>query len=484
MSLKAKRLGGWLMVLLLSVASRAAGGDLRLADAVKNRDKEAVRALLKERAGVNTPQPDGATALHWAAHWDDLETADLLIRAGAHVNAANDLGVTPLSLACLNGNAVMVEKLLKAGANPNAARATGETALMTAARTGNWDAVKALLARGAEVNAKETSRGQTALMWAVAERHLEIARSLIDHGSDVRATSNSGFTALMFAAREGDVEAARMLLSHGATVNEAAVDGSTPLLVATVRGHTAFAEFLLDRGADPNADGAGYTALHWAAGTWEASVSGAFGVTAKSSEWSGLGGLKGQAKLEFMKVLLAHGANPNARLTKNPPRFGHSVGFTLKLAGGTPFLLAALAGDASVMRVLAEAGADPLVATDDKMTPLVAAAGIARIVGVSLVTESSALEAIKLAMELGGNVNAANESGDTALHGAAYEGRDTIVQFLAEHGAKVNVKNKSGVTPLMIAEGKGPRVAATNIFHPSTADLLRKLGGDTESGRD
>ena len=469
--------GGWSMTLLLSMVSLAASSDLRLVEAAKKHDTKALRALLKQQADVNTPQADGATALHWAARWDDLETVDLLIRAGAQVNAANDYGVTPLSLACTNRNAAMVEDLLKAGADPSAALSTGETVLMTAARTGNVDVVKALLARGADVTAKEPWRGQTALMWAVSEKHRNVVQVLIEHGADVHARSKSGFTPLLFAAREGDLDTVRMLLAAGANVNEAASDGSSVLLVATVRGDAALAAFLLDQSADPNADGAGYTALHWAAGSWETTLTGGlgFGITAQSGEWSTLSGLRGQEKLELVRALLAHGANPNARLAKNPPRLGFSL-FRLKLAGATPFVLAAMSGDASVMRLLAQAGADPRLTMNDGTTPLMVAAGLGRVVNESRVTESSALEAVKLAVELGGDVNAANESGDTALHGVASQGADTIVQFLVDKGAKVNVNNKVGETPLMIAEGK-VRLSSTNTFYKSTAGLLRKLGG-------
>ena len=155
-----KAVGRWIGPLVL-VASVAAAAADRLVDAVKNRDRAAARALLTQKIDVNLAQPDGATALHWAAHWDDLETADLLIRARAQVDVTNDFGVTPLSLACTNGSAAMVDKLLQAGANPTAALPSGETPLMTCARSGKVEAVRPLLARGVDVNVKEASRGQT-----------------------------------------------------------------------------------------------------------------------------------------------------------------------------------------------------------------------------------------------------------------------------------------------------------------------------------
>jgi ankyrin repeat protein len=239
MGVKIRSLGGRWIVFLLSVASFAAtsSSDLRLVEAEKNRDGEAVRSLLRQHVDVNTPQADGATALAWAAHWDDLETADLLIHAGANANAANDYGVTALSLACSNANAAMVEKLLKAGANPNATLSTGETALMIAAHTGNVDAVKSLLAHGADVNAKETRRGQTALMWA--EKHADVVRLLIEHGADIHVRSTGGFTPLLFAAQQGNLDSARILLAAGANVNEATPEDGSALVVASASGHEA-----------------------------------------------------------------------------------------------------------------------------------------------------------------------------------------------------------------------------------------------------
>ncbi|MCZ6491098.1 MAG: ankyrin repeat domain-containing protein, partial [Acidobacteria bacterium] len=302
---KVKSLGIWWMLSLLSVATLAAAeGDLRLVEAAKSRDREAVRSLLQQQVDVNTPQPDGATALAWAAHWNDLETADLLLRADADVNAANDYGMTPLSLACSKGSAAMVEKLLQAGADPNAAQWTGVTPLMACARAGSADAVKLLLARHAGVNAKDTRRGQTGLMWAVAQQHVEVVRLLIEQGADVNArshmpggftplqfltygvrrrdpsgpdklepgdvhpdpsSSRGGFTALMFAARQGDVNSARLLVDAGANVNAVSPDYGSALVVAASSGHESAALFLLEKGADPNgADIWGFAPLHYA----------------------------------------------------------------------------------------------------------------------------------------------------------------------------------------------------------------------------
>ena len=246
----ARLAAGCSVSVLLAVAATASG-DLRLVEAVKNRDAARAQALLTERVDPNVRQPDGATALHWAAHWDDVATVELLLHAGAEVDTANDYGVTPLAVACRNGStasAKIVETLLQAGANPDAELPSGETVLMTASFAGRVDAVQSLLARGADVNATETIKGQTALMWAVSEGHREVARALLDHGADVNAPSTGQSTPLLLAARGGDIELARMLLAAGADVSAQGADGSTPLLIATFRRRVDLAKALLDGG--------------------------------------------------------------------------------------------------------------------------------------------------------------------------------------------------------------------------------------------
>jgi ankyrin repeat protein len=297
-------------------------------------------------------------------------------------------------------------------------------------------------------------------------------RVLIEHGANVRGRSDAGFAPLLFAAREADPNTTRILLAAGANVNDAASDGTTALLVATIRGHTAYAEFLLEQGADPNL-GAGYTPLHWAAGDWDTDLTGRL---AEGTEWSALGGLRGQTKLDFVKTLLAHGADPNARVARNPRRYGGGGGMAGNLAGGTPFLLAAMAGDVDVMRVLLAAGADPMLATTTNTTPLMTAAGLGYVPGATRIPERSALEAVTLCVELGADVNAVNAAGDTPLHGAAYRGADRIVHLLVDKGAKVNVKNKRQWTPLTVAEGINQSGGLERF--PSTAALLRTLGAE------
>ena len=460
---------GWLAFLLAIVTSAgtAAGqDDLRLVEAARNDDAAAVRALVEGQAPVDAAQPDGATALHWAAHRDNLEVADVLIRAGADVNATNELGVPPLTLACTNGSAAMVETLLARGADANHALPTGVTLLMTCARTGNLDAVERLLAHGARVHEQETVRGQTALMWAIAEKHAGVAAALIAAGADVRARSDGEFMPLLFAARQGDVESARLLLDAGVDVNEVGGDGSAALLVATESRHPGMVRFLIDSGADVDAIGAGRTALH-------AAVQ--------------------QQRQDIAELLLAGGADPNARLLSRLPRVAGDLSTTsgpLTMVGATPFWLAAKFADLDLMRLLAENGADTRLTNDGGTTPLMVVAGIGWVDGSDRYgrvkfnddparRERHDLEAVKLAIALGGDVDAVNDHGQTAMHGAAYMGGDSIVQFLADEGARVDVADNDGRTPLSIADGL--YVGGTFQVRPTTAALLRQLGAGRSS---
>ncbi len=522
------------MVSLLSVATLAAEGDLRLVEAAKNRDREAVRSLLQQQFDVNAPQGDGATALAWAAHWNDLETAVLLIRAGADANAANDYGVTPLSLACSKGSAAMVEKLLDAGADPNAAQWMGVTPLMACARAGSADAVELLLARHADVNAKDTRRRQTGLMWAVAQQHTEVVRLLIEQGADVNAkshmpggftplqfltygvrrrdptgpdslepgdvhpdpsSSRGGFTAVMFAARQGDRDSARLLVDAGANVNASSPDYGSALVVAASTGHEPVALFLLEKGADPNvADIWGFAPLHYAL---------ADGITAIVMSRKRIPTDRYWVRSnmpELVKSLLEQGANPNARVGKgfppfNYPAFARTTGNSMpqiRQPGATPFLLAAASFHARLMRLLHSHGADPLQTTDEGTTPLMVAAGMGRLDDLTEEEKKLALEAVKLTVEPGGDVNAANvnaayvnasnQDGRTALAAAAYLGINSIIQFLADQGAELEATDRYGQTALSIAQGVSPKIKGNDKRfrrgrpRKDTAALLLKLG--------
>src|SRR5216110_1604704 len=407
--------------MLLAASSLAAGAKSPLADAAEKADRAVIRTLLKQHADVNAPQVDGMTALHWAAYQDDLETAKLLIKARANVNATNRYGVTPLALACVNGNTELVGSLLAAGADPNTTLRGGETVLMTAARTGKVGPVKALLARGAVVDAKER-RGQTALMWAAADGHAAVVELLIKAGADFRAPlPDSGFTPLFFAVREGRIEVVRALLQAGADVNETMQPrkisgkgprkGTSALILAVENGHFDLALALLEAGADPNDQRSGFTALH--ALTWVRKPNRGDGDDGDPAP-IGSGHL---SSLQFVRQLVAQGADVNARL-----QTGTSGKGILTRKGATPFLLAAVTADAAYMRLLVELGADPLMPNAENCTPLMAAAGVGTLAPTEEAgTEPEVLEAVELALALGADINAVDDNGETAVHGAAYK---------------------------------------------------------------
>jgi ankyrin repeat protein len=436
----------------------AAGAQESLVSAVRAGDTARIAALLDAGAPVNTPEADGTTALHWAAHRDDMATAERLIRLGADATRANRYGVMPISVASLNGSAAMIEFLLDAGASPNTELPEGETALMTAARTGRVDAVRVLLDRGAEVNHKETWRGQTALMWAAAEGHTETVQLLVERGANIHEVSNGGFTPLLFAARQGQIGSVLTLLELGADLEEALPvsgrqasgddapqHGLNAFLLAAANAHHELAALLLDRGADPNAAPLGWTALHQV--SWVRKM-GVAGSNNPAPEGSGT-----MTSIEFVRKLVEHGADINGRVTRRPP-----AGITsLNMIDGTPFLLAARTADFELMRLLVELGADPGLTNEDGTTVLMVAAGVGtNSPGEDPGTPAEVLEAVKVAFELGGDINSVDSAGNTAMHGAAYKHVPEVVRFLSEHGARMEVWNQpnaQGHTPLSIAEG-------------------------------
>jgi ankyrin repeat protein len=428
-----------------------------LIDAAQNGDTAALRALLQKKANVNVAEADGTTALHWASYRDDLATADLLIRAGAKVNAANDLGVTPLWTASQNGSEAMVRRLLEAGANPNAPLLAGETPVMVAARSGKAAVVEQLIAKGANVNARG-ARGQTALMWAVSQQHPDVVKVLLAHRADLHARSESwsqvmaitphghldynrsiphgSDTALMFAARVGDLASAKLLVAAGANVNDADAWGVSATTLAAHAGHADVLEFLLSKAANPSAAEAGFSALHVA-------------IMRRDEKMIG--------------DLLTHGADANAPLRTWTPtrRSSNDYNFAPELVGATPFWLAARFTQPGVMRLLLKHGANPLFVhhgehvtggiagngfqrRTNTTTALMAATGMgggeAWFLPEPSQREALTLEAVKLAVDLGVDLNAANTDGRMALDGARTLKYESVVKYLTDKGAKSGAK--------------------------------------------
>jgi ankyrin repeat protein len=425
-----------------------------------------VAATLGFAAGAAADDADGTTPLHWAVHDNDLERAIELMNDGAPVDAANRYGVTPLYLASENGNADIVEALLDRGADANTALPEGETALMTAARTGDVATIQALLAAGADVNTKESWKGQTALMWAAAENNAAAVRALVAGGARVAARSNGGeFTALLFAVRHGAIDATRALLDANADVESTLADGTSALVLAVTNAHYELAALLLDAGADPNAAAQGWTALHQIA--WSRRWNMGFNLPGPAAT----GNLDG---LELARRLVMAGADVNALETKEPIDGNRNK---LNRIGATPFLLAAKACDLPYMRALLELGADPAITTEQGTTALMAAAGVGIWApGENPGTHEEALAAVKLAFEVGGGgVNDVDANGETALHGAVYRGGAIpIIEFLAAKGARLDVVNKLGWTPLVVADGVEYTPAVLKRY-PEAAALLRRL---------
>ena len=440
------------------IGSSASGAESPLADAAEKADWPRVREVLKQHPDANAAQVDGMTALHWVAYHDEVDTAKQLLAAGANAKAENRYGVTPLSLACTNGNKELVRLLLAAEADPNTTLRGGETALMTAARTGRVGPVQALLDAGAKVDAKDR-QGQTPLMWAAAEGHADVVELLIKSGADMRSRVKSGFTPLLFAAREGRIDVVRTLLKAGVDANEsiktekgggrAPVNGVSALLLAVENAHFELAVVLLNAGANPNDQRSGFTPLH--ALTWVRKPNRGDSDDGQPPP-TGSGNV---TSLQFVRELVAHGADVNTRLEK-----GDSGRGKLSMTGATPFLLAAKTADLAYLRLLVELKADPLLTNKDGCTPLMAAAGIGTLAPTEEAgTEPECLAAVEYLLSLGADVNAVDQNGETAMHGAAYKSLPKMVQFLADKGAKIDVwnrKNKYGWTPLLLAEGFRP----------------------------
>lgn len=529
---------------LVSLAAFGGAGS-PVADAAMKRDRAALRTLLAQKADVNASQADGATALQWAAWNNDLETADLLIAAGANVKTASREGATPLYLASLEGSALMIGKLLNAGADANELGPQGETPLMLASRSGNLDAMNVLLEHKADVNAKDKLRGTTPLMWASEQGHPAALKLLIAHGADVAAVSKpdtrnaknniqvglkqqfkknkanekrrggekddpnappdevsdegtlyargpgpadgGGLTALVYAARQDCKECAAVLLDAGADVNQRTHYGWTALLTATQNRHYELAAYLLERGANPNiANNGGWTPLYLATDNRNIEY-GDYPVRTPDTDHLG-----------FIKLLLDKGANVNARICGVKSTPDDCVGdttetrtnFTMQWLledGATAFLRAAQSGDVTLMKLLLDHGADPKIFTAHGVTPLAVAAGIGWVQGITFEwSEKENLEAVKMCLDLGIDVNFQDEDGRAALHGAAHKGRPDVIQLLADRGAKLDIRDhgsrdsrgvNTGKTWIPVDWARGlVRVGVQSALpHPDAEKLLVKL---------
>jgi uncharacterized protein len=502
-----RRFTGLLLAsLVAALATPGVASEARIAAAARDGEHDTAIHLIRSASeDVNAKLADGTSALHWAVRSDDLEIVSLLIQAKADVNAADPHGITPLALACSNANVAILRALLRAGANPDLADSAGTTPLMLAVHRPQIENIRLLLDAGAKVDARDNDAQQTSLMVAVRENNADAVRALLEHGAEVNAATRVGktparrppgagggshglgivrsgwpdrgyqeatpgaMTPLLYAARDGRTEIARMLISAGAKVNLADANKITPLLMAITNNQAELADLVLQNNADVNAaDFWGRTPL-WAA------------VEMRDIEYgrSGEHNVDRERLLQLIRSLLDHGANPNARTTEVPPtrRFLMGIGDLswVDFTGQTPFLRAALSGDLTVMKLLLEKGADPNISTFAGSTALMAASGINWMGGQTFTEDlATQLEAVKLCLEKGANVNAANSMGLTAVFGAANRGADDILAFLVEHGARLDIKDKEGRSPIVWAEGV---FLATNPPErkPSTMALIEKL---------
>jgi ankyrin repeat protein len=497
-------------------AAGAASAAEELVRAVQSNDATVALAAIEDGVDVNERSADGTTALHWAVYNDNLALVERLIAAGAEVSVANEFGSTPLAEAATVGNAAVVAALLDAGAAVDAPGTDGQTALMVVARSGNTAAARVLIEHGAEVDARERWREQTALMWAAAQNQPEMVTLLIERGAEVDARSVvnewprqvtgeprrmyrpfGGLTPLLFAAREGCLECVRALVAAGANVNLSDPKGVTALFLAIDNFHFDAAKLLIEAGANPNKwDWWGRTPLYSAV---DVSTLPHGGRADRRS-------IDATTSTEIIAMLLAAGAWPNVQLKLLPPyrHIGDDRGCdTMLVTGVTPLLRAAKTFDTDAIRLLIEHGANVDLPNDGGITPVMAAAGVgsvecdARGYGPGIPhylapdTEAKSIAALTLLLDAGANIHArttgsragARSPGRTALFGAAFWGWNDVVDYLVERGAKIDVAERGGLTPVDAAMGRAGghgRGSTIEVFE-DTAARLRDLCARQES---
>ena len=479
-----------LVVAAATVVADGQGQNLR--EAARAGNLPAVRALLQKRVDVNAADADGTTALHWAVRANNADIVKALLGARANANATNSYGMTPLILAATNGDAVLTQALLTGGADPNRAASRGQTPLMTAARTGNAATVKALLDKGARVDAREEVLGEQALMWAAAENHADVVTLLLSRGADVNARSNAltfpkdsfglegvltslpkgEWTALMYAARDGAPDAARALAKGGADLNVVDPEGTTALVRAIINSHYDTAAVILEEGANPNiTDGSGMAALYAAV------------------DMSSLGEIYGmpprrvtdkRSALDLIEMLLAKGADVNAKLKRATLMRNHTPGEGTLGDGATALMRAAKNGDYRAMEILLRHGADVSVKQRQGATALLFACGFGRgqsAFAEDVGTETDLFKAVQLLVEKGADVKVTNDQGGTVMHFAAQSGLNSVVTYLAGKGGPLDQKDKQNRTPVDVANGVGGRGRAGGppVIHKDTAALIQQL---------
>jgi uncharacterized protein len=482
------------LVVLLTTRLGAAADTVSLLEAARAGNLSAVQASLQHQKDTRQTEPDGTTALHWAVQQDRLDIVQALIAAGANVNAKNRYGTTPLLLAVSNGNASVTTALLKAGADVRVNIPEMGSILIAAARTGSPDVIRLVLAAGADVNFAERYSGQTALMWAAAEGHAPAIKALIAGGAKIGAQTHDKKMALFYAVRKGDIESVKVLLAAGADVNERLAPeeiqdceicrhfppgttyskyGDSVLVIAILNANFDVADLLLNKGADPNAAGTHWSPLHAL-------------IRTRNYEETQFPAPRGTGKLdslEFAKHLLAHGANPSARAEGYTTERSSGDQNYEEFKGATPFFLAAKAADLPMLHLLLDAKADYATPIETHTTPLMVAAGVGCVTGQWIELERDVLETVKLLVEhLGADVNARNDRNENSVHGAACRAMDSVVQYLADKGAKLDVKNADGMTPLdLVVDGiaKPVRISGQPIekigYSDHTAALLKQL---------